>query len=232
VLGLTVAAGLGFCLCAGIVALALYWATRTQTVAVVAPPAGATGPDPEVVPPPERPPEFPGDRPGGPGKAADAPPDPRGPAPNPDAIRDGRFVRPGAARSPTFYLRAVSTKGDYIGAGQTFNVGKGGMTLAVTRRGVTVAVPGLGLSFGGPRDTFLTAGQYRDARRLPFSGDAPGIEITTPGRGCNTIHGSFAVWEIEVAGNRVTRLAIDFVQHCEGAGPPLYGSVRFNSAFK
>jgi hypothetical protein len=228
VLALVVAGGVAFSLCGGAVILALYPRTSKQTVVVAVPSKGPTGLGPEEVPPPDRPPDFPA----APKKPAAVAPDPNGPTPNPDAIRDGRFVRPGAARLPMSYVHAVSGKEDYIGGGQTFNFAQDKMTLIVTKRGVTVNVPGLGLSFGGPGDTFLKPGLHPDARRLPFSGNAPGIEVSSPGRGCNSIDGAFAVWEIEVAGDRVIRLAIDFVQSCEGTGPPLYGSIRYNSAFK
>ena len=40
------------------------------------------------------------------------------------------------------------------------------------------------------------------------------------------------VWELEVRGDQVVRLAIDFVQHGEKTGPPLYGVIRFNSSFR
>ena len=50
--------------------------------------------------------------------------------------------------------------------------------------------------------------------------------------GANTLAGAFAVWELEVNGNEVTRLAIDFHLRCEEKMPPLYGSIRFNSNFR
>ena len=52
------------------------------------------------------------------------------------------------------------------------------------------------------------------------------------GRGCNQIAGTFVVWELQLRGNEVVRLAVDFEQRCEINGPPLRGSVRLNSNFQ
>jgi hypothetical protein len=64
-----------------------------------------------------------------------------------------------------------------------------------------------------------------------FSGDSPGMEVIGNGRGANKIAGKFVVWELEVKGNEVTRLAIDFIQHSEETKPPLYSMIRVNSSF-
>jgi hypothetical protein len=63
------------------------------------------------------------------------------------------------------------------------------------------------------------------------SGASPGLEFMGYGRGCGQISGQFVVWELEVQGNTVTKLAVDFVQRCEGRMPPLYGRLRYQSSF-
>ena len=101
------------------------------------------------------------------------------------------------------------------------------MKVRRTDRGVGITVGDVGgwkILFGGGRGGSLEAGKYLNARRYPFSGDAPGIEFTGYGRGCNTITGRFVVWEFETEQSGSLRLAIDFQQRCEDEGPsPLRG---------
>jgi hypothetical protein len=51
------------------------------------------------------------------------------------------------------------------------------------------------------------------------------------GRGCNAISGAFWVWELEVAGSSVVRLAVDFIQRCDDRAASLAGMLRYNSNF-
>jgi hypothetical protein len=150
------------------------------------------------------------------------------------ALADGRFVKPARSGAPISYLRVVSSKGDYIGQGKSYSYGGEDLTVRTNHRGVMINVGNLGgwmLQFGGPGNRFLDVGEYDGAKRFPFSGEAPGIEFMGNGRACNMIAGKFVVWEIEVKGTQVVRLAIDFIQRCEEKGPPLYGSLRINSSF-
>jgi hypothetical protein len=154
--------------------------------------------------------------------------------PSLEALAEGKFVKPVRSGAPVSALRVVSSKGDYIGQGQSYSYAGNDLTVQTNPRGVTVNVGGPGgwtLHFGGPGNRFLDVGEYDGAKRFPFSGDAPSIEFYGNGRGCNMIAGKFVVWEIEVKGNQVVRLAIDFIQRCEEKMPPLYGSLRTNSSF-
>jgi hypothetical protein len=152
-----------------------------------------------------------------------------------DALRDGKFIKPPRSTSPVTYLRAVSSKGDYIGQGQTLSYPGDVLTVRRSDRGVSISVGGAAggwnISFGAPQGRFLEVGEYLDAKRYPFSGASPGIEFTGQGRGCNQMAGQFVVWELEVKGNEVTKLAIDFIQRCETRMPPLYGRIRYQSSF-
>jgi hypothetical protein len=148
-----------------------------------------------------------------------------------NAIRDGRFSQPLHSASPVTYLHAISSPGDYIGQGKTYSYDAGGFTAQRDYRGFNVSAGGFTFHFGGPGNSFLTAREYLDAKRHPFSNDAPGIEISGNGRGCNTIAGKFVVWEFATRGNEVLRLAIDFTQRCEAKNPPFYGRIRINSNF-
>jgi hypothetical protein len=77
----------------------------------------------------------------------------------------------------------------------------------------------------------LKVGAYEGAVRAPFHGNQNGLELTGSGRGCNSIVGRFDVLEVDVDMQGViTRLAVDFEQHCESAqAPTLLGSLRINS---
>lgn len=152
-----------------------------------------------------------------------------------DALKDGKFIKPRRSNLPVSYLRAVSSPGDYIGQGKTYEYPGDALTVRRDDRGVSIRAGSQNswnLLFGAPTGRFLEAAEYRDAKRHAFSGQSPGIEFTGNGRGCNQIHGHFVVWELEVDGNAVTKLAIDFVQRCEGNMPPLYGRLRYRSSFE
>ena len=100
------------------------------------------------------------------------------------------------------------------------------------RDAVTASAGGWSMEFAGPRGQAVGVGTYRNAKRYPFHDDSPGLSFTGHGRGCNRVGGEFVVWELERNGNRITRLAIDFVQRCEENGPPLLGRLRYNSTFQ
>jgi hypothetical protein len=154
--------------------------------------------------------------------------------PSVGALRDGRFIRPLRSTSPVSYLRLESSPGEPIGQGKSYTYDKGDLTLRPWQGGVQCQVTPFGnwtLLFGAGQNRNLDVGEYLNAKRHPFSGESPGIEINGNGRGCNTISGEFRVWEFEQKGNTVVRFAVDFVQRCEGKFPPLVGMLRYNSTF-
>jgi urease beta subunit len=73
--------------------------------------------------------------------------------------------------------------------------------------------------------------EYEAAQRFAFhSPTRPGLDVSGNGRGCNIVAGRFLVSDITFAPNgSIQTLAVDFEQHCEGATPALFGSVRYNS---
>jgi hypothetical protein len=154
--------------------------------------------------------------------------------PSLEALRDGRFIRPLRSASEVSYLRFESAPGDYIGQGKSYAYEKGDLTLRPLQGGVQCQVGSFGnwtLLFGAGQGRNLDVGEYRDAKRHPFSGESPGIELTGNGRACNTISGEFRVWEFEQKGNTVVRFAVDFVLRCDGKMAPLVGMLRYNSTF-
>ena len=140
-------------------------------------------------------------------------------------------------------LVLFSQPGDYIGLGQQREISarqasvtitaqrnfQGGVSLSFVAGGQTwsaefAPAPGAG--------TALAAGAYENAVRFPFNnGLAPGLNVSGEGRGCNTLRGRFDVLDVAFAGDgSVQRFAADFVQHCDGFAPALFGQVRYNAA--
>jgi hypothetical protein len=136
-----------------------------------------------------------------------------------------------------------SQPGDYIGQGlrQTYTPADGPFTITTTyNNGVTVSfhTPDYShwwyLDFGPPSSRTFAINQYEGAQRFAFhSPTMPGLDISGDGRGCNTLAGRFFLSDLAFnTDGTIARLAIDFEQHCEVLGPPLYGSIRYNSASK
>jgi hypothetical protein len=130
------------------------------------------------------------------------------------------------------YLKIVSSPGDFIGQGKTYEYKGDDLKLKKGPRGINVRIDGWTLDVGAGKGQMLQAGEYRDAKRFGFGGDSPGLSFSGKGRGSNSLSGEFVVWELEVAEGQITRLAIDFVQRSEGKNAPLTGTLRFNSTFE
>lgn len=137
------------------------------------------------------------------------------------------------------YLTLDSQPGDYIGQGvnRSFAAGDGTFSVGQTYNGgvqvsFSNATDWWYLDFGPATGQTLSADLYEGAQRFSFqSPTRPGVDVFGDGRGCNTITGRFLVSELTLsASGTIQSLAIDFEQHCEGATPALFGSVRFNSA--
>jgi hypothetical protein len=136
-----------------------------------------------------------------------------------------------------------SEEGDYIGGGQErwFTDADGSFAINssffVPFNGGTVYFDGnqpvtwWDLDFRAPDNDVLVPGFYPNAQRAAFADPGhPGIDFGGSGRGCNTITGEFTVLDIAFDGaGEPYRVAIDFVQHCEGFTPALRGKVRFNT---
>lgn len=143
-----------------------------------------------------------------------------------------------SAGTASTYLYLNSQPGDYVGQGiiQTLTPADG--TFSVTNGPNTVTVEFNSaaqwwiLQFGSPTSVKFGRGEFEGATRTAFrSPTRPGIDVGGDGRGCNTDAGRFLVSDFALAADgTVARLAIDFEQHCEGATPALYASLRYNSA--
>ncbi|NEV63155.1 DUF4082 domain-containing protein [Thiorhodococcus minor] len=137
-------------------------------------------------------------------------------------------------------LRFDSETGDYIGQGLVHTWTPEDGSFGAERnfdQGVSIDFDGLtpstwwSLDFAAAQAVDLERGAYEDATRFPFNAESePGLSISGSGRGCNTLSGRFDVLEARYSdAGSVERFAADFEQHCEGADPALFGSIRFDS---
>ncbi len=88
---------------------------------------------------------------------------------------------------------------------------------------------GYQFEFSTPDGVDLAPGVYLDAERAAFSGPHnPGMDVSSSGRGCNTISGEFYIYELDVSTSSPS-LAMDFVQYCDSTTDALRGQIRINS---
>lgn len=79
-------------------------------------------------------------------------------------------------------------------------------------------------------DREMQTGNFRWAGNFPhMAAGFPGIGIRGLGRGCALTGGRFRVLEAKYIGTRIERFAAEFLQHCEGWGPPLKGFFLYRS---
>jgi hypothetical protein len=134
-----------------------------------------------------------------------------------------------------------SQPGDFVGDGRREALHAGnGWTLRPSRNyhnGITFDLEGNGgwwridlAAAGGDSAPALAVRSYENAVRFPFeNGTSPGLSASNGG-GCNTLRGRFDVLEVAYgADGSVQRFAANFVQHCEGVAPALFGQLRYNS---
>lgn len=139
-------------------------------------------------------------------------------------------------------LQIVSEPGDFVGGGQTL------MQDVDSAHLVTFPIDGLSignfpttdsesfwtLTLTSPKpSTRLTVGCYEHARRdVLFEFARPGLDFGFDHRGCNQTLGRYRIRELVAneSTQQIERLAVDFVQHCEGAAPALFGKLRVNSS--
>jgi hypothetical protein len=133
-------------------------------------------------------------------------------------------------------LYVNSQPGDPVGQGkqQTFTPADGTFTLRAFDTGLSVGFhppdfsQSWNLNFGPATGVKFTNGEYEGAQRFATP-TRPRLDVNGYS-GCNTTAGRFLLSELVVAPDgTVERLAVDFEQHCDGAPPALYGSMRYNS---
>lgn len=154
------------------------------------------------------------------------------------------FLTPAEAGETIFHY--MSEPGDYIGQGQELTLTPADADFNVSRNfanGVSVSINNFSFpnqpsvifwyaDFAAPFNVELLPGPYENATRFPFNDQSePGLSISGDGRGCNMLTGRFDVLEAiyDSTSGDVLSFAVDFEQHCEGAPPALFGSIRINS---
>jgi len=140
-----------------------------------------------------------------------------------------------AASAQSTALWIQSEPGDYIGQGQTNLYQAPPTTVSVWRRdwdqSIDVSFGDWWLSLAARGNQPLATGAYEMAARSSFRGTSAGLDFSGQGRGCNTVQGRFSVLEVAYdSGGSVTKLAVNFEEHCEGLAPALYGELRVNSS--
>ncbi|WP_410596283.1 hypothetical protein [Amycolatopsis sp. lyj-23] len=128
--------------------------------------------------------------------------------------------------------------GDWISGGGSYAYStdtKDRLTVNATEdhNHVAVSVSGFNsdwwtLDLVAPSGTGLTAGTYDGATRYPFQGaDAPGLDLSGNGRGCNTLTGTFTVQNAVFGPHGyVQTFDATFEQHCEGGTTAARGAVH------
>lgn len=154
------------------------------------------------------------------------------------------FLTSAEAGQTVFHF--TSEPGDFVGLGQELTLTPADANFNVNRNfagGVGIFINNFSFpnpprlifwsaDFAAPFGVDLTPGAYEGATRFPFNDPSePGLSIFGDGRGCNTLTGRFDVLEAtyDAISGEVISFAVDFEQHCEGAPPALFGSIRINS---
>src|SRR3954453_7354539 len=153
----------------------------------------------------------------------------------------GRHTLPlqGYAYGGTPRVTMQSDSGDYIGAGQnwSYTPANAVITLTGNRSHVTFGVSGDNgdwwtADFAASSGDILSPGSTFNATRYPFNNGGAGMDVSGNGRGCNQLSGQFTVTSAAYAPDgSVQYMGVDFVQHCENAGPALHGSFDFRVGF-
>jgi hypothetical protein len=153
----------------------------------------------------------------------------------------GAFALPAAAQAQVVTNGSFSMSGDsgdYItqGLSYAYAAAKGDRLNVTGGPGIiSLSIDGANgdwwsLDLEAPAGQTLQPGTYTGARRYPFNDDAPGLDVSGNGRGCNTLTGSFVIesYTPGLSGD-VEALQATFEQHCEGGAAALRGSVTIGS---
>lgn len=128
-----------------------------------------------------------------------------------------------------------SQTGEWIGQGKAWSFTPANTAFRIdgNESHVHVATSDWNADFESDSGHLLLPGTvFTHARRFPFNttSDA-GLSITSPGRGCNEILGTFTVQQATYdAGGNVKTFAATYEQRCEGTAPALFGSIAYRAA--
>lgn len=128
-------------------------------------------------------------------------------------------------------IEMQSDTGDWIGGGKNFSL-TDNFSVHITQNRIYISqTDGYSFEFLPPNNTDFKTGAYRSAQRAAFKAPTnPGLDVSSLGRGCNTLSGEFFIHELEPATlTSPLKLALDFVQFCESGSSALRGQIRINS---
>lgn len=132
------------------------------------------------------------------------------------------------------FLSFSSEPGDPLAGGSSFKLYQKDGRFSIERKGESSVTLGFDgdtdwkFFFGAAEGERLEPGLYEGA--LPPDAVGPELLVASSGSPCQNPSGLFEVHEIQFSGGgSVSRLAVDYVQSCDGA-PPLRGSVRYNAS--
>lgn len=97
------------------------------------------------------------------------------------------------------------------------------------------------LEFAVPQGQTISPGRYDNLGRYttPYT-TRNAMNISGRGSICNSLTGSFEIFDIELTPSKiennvqlyqVSRLALNYIQHCDGKEPAMRGKIRFNSSY-
>ncbi len=156
------------------------------------------------------------------------------------------FVFPPGVKTGRFYTYAyyLGSVGDFVSGGgeELFQPPKDDLKATLTygrkEKGVTVRLTSYegrsySFTFDAGGENLLKPGVYDGATRAPFNHNNPGLDFSGNGRGSNTSRGRFIVHEIVWGHDReVSSFAADFITGSQQGDKPVYGKVRYNSAYQ
>jgi hypothetical protein len=127
-----------------------------------------------------------------------------------------------------------SDPGDWVGNGGDYAYTQATAAIRVTASGGALSVDIQGdenwrANFVLPASHGkVTPGTFNNVTRWPFHEPAVGgMDWSGEGRGCNELIGAFRVNSSEYVGAELVAVDLDFVQHCEGDAPALFGNIRW-----
>src|SRR3954452_17921017 len=119
--------------------------------------------------------------------------------------------------------------GDYILGSLSYTYVSPEKTISAAgdRHRVEVHAGPWSLTVAAPPHHALRVQRYARARREPFNGRHPGLDLSGDGRGCNTLKGEFTIKRAKFDKRGVKRLTLSFVQHCEGGDRADRGTLTY-----
>ena len=136
----------------------------------------------------------------------------------------------GPARAQSNLVLLISQPGDWIGQGATYmTTNPANFTVYNTSYyALGISAFGFWIQFDGPVvASVLPVGRYTNVTTSPYR---PHVSVTGNSRGCNTICGTFEVFESHTnALGAIDRFWATFTQSCECGMAPMTGDIRINS---